>query len=246
MLYDPERRWAPRAICRVEDWPLFFAEGGMPHSTPAAGAKKLWDQAKEICASCPALMECERDTLGEEYGVWGGRDQHQRALARKALPRKTARWSDEKREAWGKELFKLRQARVNWPDIRRQTGFPQPVAEKLITAYQEALKSRTQPVAEVVDLPLPTMPADPVKTPFPPRAGQRHGWVRNGRGLADAYYRGQTPDGRWLFMTHFSGRGNVHKWIKAEDVQLYHPQPVVILTYGGRPDAKPRAREPAA
>ncbi|MFJ4712103.1 WhiB family transcriptional regulator [Streptomyces sp. NPDC088785] len=69
------RPWWPQHACQAEDWQLFFAEGGMASRPPGAGTQKKWDQGKEICAGCPVLTQCRRDTLGEEYG---GLDQYER------------------------------------------------------------------------------------------------------------------------------------------------------------------------
>lgn len=51
----------------------------MPSSDTVQAA---WDEAKKICSFCPVASECRRDTLGEEYGVWGGLDEHERYLVR--------------------------------------------------------------------------------------------------------------------------------------------------------------------
>lgn len=242
MLYDPERRWIPRGICRTEDEKYFF-----PRSTVQAGraptpaVQAAWDRAKQICAQCPVLAECRRDTLGEDDGVFGGLDPNQRVNRRKRLRKQARRWSPELRLEWSQELYKLRQGNVTWSSIRLMTGIPRGLAEELVLEYRQLLAEQQAPAPVVVDLPLPK--AVPEKKAFPAKPGRCHGWVRNGALFADAWYRGETPDGEWLLMTHYSGRGNVHKWIRAEDVQLYRLPPVVILRYEGRPDG-PNDRAP--
>lgn len=253
MLFDPERRWISRAICRPEDWKIFFPPAAVAADRPASPAvQAAWNRAKALCEQCPALTECRRDTLGEEDGVWGGKDPKQRFYERRSLRKRAKGWAPELRMEWARELWRLRTGGVSWTSIRLMTGIPAGLAEELVWEYRQYLAEQSEPAPKVVDLPLPEVVATP--TPFPPKPGRRHGWVRNGPLIADAWYRGQTPDGKWLLMTHYSGRGNVYKWLKASDVQLYRPQPVVILRYGGRPDGPrkatritaPTTRAPAA
>ncbi|MFJ4622137.1 WhiB family transcriptional regulator [Streptomyces sp. NPDC088812] len=71
---------------------LFFSPGGQPNRKPVKSTQQRWDQAKEICAMCPVRTQCARDTLGEEYGVYGGLDEHQRYLIRRKLPRVIGKW----------------------------------------------------------------------------------------------------------------------------------------------------------
>jgi WhiB family redox-sensing transcriptional regulator len=237
VLYDPHRKWAPRAICREEDEKLFFSPGGQPNRKPSAKTQVRWDQAKEICKMCPVLAECARDTLGEEYGVYGGLDQYERFKIRMALRKAVRNWPEERRRAWGKDLYELRQTGMHWGTIYTRTGLPQSAAEWLVNGWTEHLKSLPGTTAEVVDLPLPE-PEDEDQShpPFPDRAGRRDAWVRHRGVVSDAWYRGETPDGAWINCTTQAGRGQVHKWFPAKDVHLYRPSAVVILNYKARPD----------
>lgn len=182
---------------------------------------------------CPVIEECKRDTLGEEYGVFGGLDQHERAMIRRRMSRTVLQWPEEKRLAWGGELKKLRDAGVSWKTILMQTGINQFSAESLISFFEENAPKEKKPAA-VVDIPLP---GDSIpETAFPDRPGRRHAWVRHRGGISDAWYRGETPDGKWINVTTHAGRGQVHKWLPVRDVQLYRPQAVVIMNYTARPD----------
>lgn len=226
MLYDPERRWLARAICRPEDMKLFFADGGAPGRT-SVKVQKAWAQAKEICKMCPALAECRRDTLGEDFGVWGGLDQNERFAVRRVLYKVAKGWPESRRLAWGKEVQTLRDGGVNWKEITLQTGLPSGLAEELATQWRAHL-IETQDQPKVIDLPLPD---DTVRRPeFPTRAGRRHAWVRHNGRISDAIYRGETPSGVWIFVTVFSGHAHVNKWVLRRDVQVYHPQPVIIMS----------------
>jgi len=233
VLFDPHRRWGPRGICTWEDRGLFFAEAGMHNRKPADAVQALWDQAKEICAMCPVLKECQRDTLGEEYGVYGGRDPYERYRIRRAMPAAVRKWPEERKLAWGRQIHRLRAAGLKWHVIQIQTGLPPAAAELLHNLWEERLAEKGT-TGQVVDLELPETGRG--KTPFPDKPGRRHAWVRHRGLVSDAWYRGQTPDGEWISVSTYAGHGNVNKWFRRNDVHLYQPQAVVILNYIGRPD----------
>jgi hypothetical protein len=232
MLYDPHRKWGPYGICREEDAQYFFAPGGLPDRKPTEKTQAAWDQAKEICQMCPVLAQCRRDTLGEEYGVYGGLDQYQRFQVRMALRKAVRRWPQERRRAWGRELQTLREMGLKWSGIHSRTGLPQSAAEWLLKEWL-AEQPAPQPTATVVDLPLPPLREE---TPFPPENGRRDAWVRHRGVVSDGWYRGETADGQWINVTTHAGRGQVHKWFHKDDVRLYRPQAVVVLNYTARPD----------
>jgi hypothetical protein len=236
-LYDPHRKWAPRGICRWEDRHLFFSAGGQPNRPPAKSTQARWDQAKEICGMCPVSAECRRDTLGEEYGVYGGLDEHQRYLIRRKLRKAIHNWPEGRRLAWAKEIWTLRQAEMLWSQIATRTGIPAGAAEELAQIWAEHLAKviEGQPLAKVVDLELPEPQAQRLP-PFPDRPGRRNCWVRHRGIVSDGWYRGETPDGQWVQVTTFAGRGQVNKWFEREDVHFYHPVGAVILNYKARPD----------
>ena len=246
VLYDPHRRWSPRAICRWEDRSLFFAEAGMHNRKPAPAVQALWDQAKEICAMCPVLKECRRDTLGEVYGVFGGLDSYERHMIRRQLTRAIPHWPKDRRLTWAREVYRLRTAGLRWSAIQIQTGLPQSAGELLYRIWEKHL-SEVGGKGQVVDLELPELVEEDDKEgrPFPEKVGRRHAWVRHRGGISDAWYRGETPDGEWFCVTVLAGRGQTHKWVHKDDVQLYRPQAAVILNYIGRPDDD-SSRTPAA
>lgn len=246
MLFDPERRWLPQGICRWEDRHLFFAKGGAFYNRrPGTSAQEKWDQAKEICADCPVLEQCRRDTLGENYGVWGGYDEHQRWKIRSRLAAAARKWPPEKRRAWALEIHRLREGGLFWRDITLMTGVPAALAEVLAEEGQEHAQEARRAPAKVITLPLPE--PGPRKPEFPVRAGRRHAWVRHNGRISDAIYRGETPTGTWVFVTVYSGHGHVNKWVLRRDVQIYHPQPVIVMSKRKeKPDAPAPECEPAA
>lgn len=85
-----DREWMSRALCRLvplaEADEIFFPINGRSHR-----AKRIYDEkirrAKAICDQCPVMDECERyrAALQDENGVWGGRDELDRARPRNRL-----------------------------------------------------------------------------------------------------------------------------------------------------------------
>lgn len=62
--------WHTGAACRRDEAGLFFA----PSKEPTAARLSREEQAKQVCARCPVLLECREHALvqPEPYGVWGG------------------------------------------------------------------------------------------------------------------------------------------------------------------------------
>ncbi|MGW6456315.1 WhiB family transcriptional regulator [Streptomyces sp. NPDC055078] len=93
--------WSDGAACAGLETAHFFpvGKGGVPASV-------LADDAKEICVRCPVRAEClgHALTFREDYGVWGGLDEDERAdLLRKArrAAEKQRRQEREKEKADG-------------------------------------------------------------------------------------------------------------------------------------------------
>lgn len=243
MLYDPQRRYLKDAACTdPDDRRLFFVRNSAASKRPPEKTQALWDRAKEICGICPVMQQCRRDTLGEMDGVWGGLDPHQRFRIRQALPAAVKRWPRERQLRWGEELNRLRESGKVFRDIQRVTGIPEAPAIYLISQWQRhQADAETQEPAEVVELAAVELEpgAASRKTPFPEVAGQRHLWARNNGIVQDCWYRGQTADGLWIHVL-IDGRGRRYssfKWIPAEDVWMYYPQPVVLKEFASRPDS---------
>lgn len=191
---------------------------------------------------CPVLEECQRDTLGEDHGVWGGRDENQRAAIRRKLHSAAKKWPEGRRLRWGKEVQRLRDGGLSWRDITLQTGLPTRLAEELATQWRVHLIEMADQ-SKIIDLPLPD---DGPRLPeFPAKPGGRHAWVRHNSRISDAIYRGETPSGVWIFVTVYSGHGHVNKWVLRRDVQIYNPQPVIIMSKRTEEvDEAPSAHEP--
>lgn len=67
---SPTVGWQHRAACRGLPTGLFYP----PTGAPAA-------EALAVCARCPVRADCDEHARvhGEEYGVWGGRTEAERA-----------------------------------------------------------------------------------------------------------------------------------------------------------------------
>lgn len=74
--------WRESAACRDADHELFF-----PISAAGSSLAEI-RKAKAICARCPVQPECLRYALatGQEYGIWGGYDEHERRRLRLPWP----------------------------------------------------------------------------------------------------------------------------------------------------------------
>ncbi|MFC8490683.1 WhiB family transcriptional regulator [Streptomyces sp. NPDC057235] len=234
VLYDPTRAWVLRGLCRFVDPDSFFVSGGQPDRSPHPITQKAWDQAKLTCVRCPVLTECRRDTLGEEYGVYAGLDEHQRYRLRKKLAEneRWKRWPEELRLEWGEHLAQLRAQGLTALAIRARTGLLPSVVDGLIAEWREHRAKQPEPDRKA-------RPEGERLAPvaFPENPGQKHGWVRDGRRIADGWYAGHTSDGVWVRMHIPAGKGAAYKFFKAEDVKFYRPQPHYVVPYFGRPDA---------
>jgi WhiB family redox-sensing transcriptional regulator len=77
LVFTGPLRWTSEAACKGQTR-LFFAPAG---ERPEARAVRE-AQARKVCRSCEALVEC-RDWAREnrEYGFWGGESEEERAAA---------------------------------------------------------------------------------------------------------------------------------------------------------------------
>ncbi|MFI9361038.1 WhiB family transcriptional regulator [Kitasatospora sp. NPDC053057] len=87
--------WHTGAACRRDEAGLFFA----PSKEPTAARLSREEQAKQVCARCPVLLECREHALAqpEPYGVWGGLT----AAERRVVLARRRRRDAELREAAG-------------------------------------------------------------------------------------------------------------------------------------------------
>lgn len=65
---DPDSNLRP--ACMGVDPETFF---------PAPGDKKTADYAKAVCRSCPVRLRCADQGDGNDFGVWGGTTERERA-----------------------------------------------------------------------------------------------------------------------------------------------------------------------
>lgn len=73
-------KWADQAACAGTD-PVLFTGAG--RETDAEHERRI-AAAIQVCVSCPVMETCrEQAILDQEYGVWGGTTDHQRAAIRR-------------------------------------------------------------------------------------------------------------------------------------------------------------------
>jgi WhiB family transcriptional regulator, redox-sensing transcriptional regulator len=80
--------WRESAACRGTDPNTWF-----PVGTPGAPAyDAVAADARAICAACPVRVPCGSWALetGQEFGIFGGMDEHERAEILRVLPARTS------------------------------------------------------------------------------------------------------------------------------------------------------------
>lgn len=70
--------WHARGACREQDPELFYHPEG---ETGSRKTQRISD-ARAVCEECPVLAICRANTLHEEYGIWGGLSEDERAAIR--------------------------------------------------------------------------------------------------------------------------------------------------------------------
>lgn len=66
--------WAARALCATSTVDFF----------PARNQHAEIARAKSICARCPVADACLDFGMGEDYGIWGGKTEDERAAIKAA------------------------------------------------------------------------------------------------------------------------------------------------------------------
>ncbi|MFF0414131.1 WhiB family transcriptional regulator [Kitasatospora sp. NPDC004745] len=91
--------WHTGAACRRDEAGLFFA----PSKEPTAARLSREEQAKQVCARCPVLLECREHALAqpEPYGVWGGLTAAERRVVLARRRRRDAELREASRVAAG-------------------------------------------------------------------------------------------------------------------------------------------------
>jgi WhiB family redox-sensing transcriptional regulator len=66
-----QSRWQDQGACADQDTEAWFVRNEGSHFS---------EPAKQVCAHCPVQRDCLASALlfGEQHGVWGGLDRHQR------------------------------------------------------------------------------------------------------------------------------------------------------------------------
>lgn len=119
----------------------FFYRGPLsPRDVPSGDTQAHWDIAKDMCLDCPFYLRCRENTLGEPYGVWGGRDQYDRFLERRRLLRGLAAMSHEDRAALAARLHAMHSPYrgMTTEALARRTGYSEPVIKAMLEEHEQA------------------------------------------------------------------------------------------------------------
>jgi hypothetical protein len=208
--------------------------------TPGSPALRAWEQAKEVCIECPVFLMCRENSWGQEYGVVGGTDQHERHLHRRRLTRLLALKDDQERAAMA-AYFHARHAGGlgDSPDLMaRSTGYSSLSIKLMLSEHEALLDAQRKQAAAQADDAAPTEWEDTPSFPeaSPPRAD---GWVwYYGRAYA-GHYMGQTEDGAYVRMKIKPARAQTTKWLPVHLVDLRSTITPVVMEWINRPVEAP-------
>lgn len=218
MIVDLDRKWIGRAACAGLPSGTFFID----HATkalesPTAKVQAQWDQAKKVCATCPVLELCARDSLGEIDGVWGGLDPAERQRLRVANSQRVRRMSDVEKQEWAETAYHLnRQRGMPFQDVARVMGVSIQTCKHLSELHAEKIMEEAKSAKDTI------VPDKTVRhVPWPKVApSEGDGWVQYCGRVVRGYYLGQTADDEWIFMKVPLSKEYSSAWFKAEDVKI--------------------------
>lgn len=240
VIYDPTRRWMedPRRACKGADLDVIFSGPNACWDKPSKRREEIWRDWIEVhCERCPVLAQCERDTLGEEHGIWGGKTQRDRFLERRRIERNYKKWPEERRLFWGGEVAGFHAAGWDYSQIARRTGLNKVVAIALEREYQQREKERRaeQEEKQRQDRLRAAQEAEKALAgrtvhALPDKPGDKDLWVRHRGQVFDATYRAHSEDGLWV-------RADIRQirampWIPVKDCRIYRAVPKKIQPKG--------------
>lgn len=162
MTIDIHRHWMKDAACA--GWPtkIFFHVDQDEIFLDAIERRKASVTARKLCAGCPVRTECQRDTVGEQHGYWGGLTASERQVARIKRSATVARWPESEKKATAALIIKLRDAADSqaWVEIERIVGLTGPAARYLYAWGRNPTRTGSTTL---------TLPGD---TPEPVRIGE--------------------------------------------------------------------------
>jgi len=243
VIVDLEKRWVTEALCSTKDPEIFFTDqalGTEPLTNPSHKVQSLWNVAKRICADCPVVKECARDSLGEIEGVWGGLDPGQRVRLRRTHNENIRNLTGPVKleyQALAYELLMVR--KMMRGEAARIIGCSPEIISYLVDLERErreAVQAAAEAAREAVSGPEKAeAEVSYVGPEFPDRnPSEGDCWVRYGRRVVWGYYLGQTDDDQWfhLKVKVFANEYSLC-WIKAEDVKLVRDVARNVLTRVG-------------
>lgn len=126
----------------LDEW--FWAGNSTPKHKPVPATQELWDKAKKVCQACPIRAKCADIGMKEEYGVWGGLDQHERYNLRRHRRRPLTSYTAGERLALGKQVAFMRKGDrpLPWSVIEVHTGLNKEAGLTVLSEYVQAEKAR--------------------------------------------------------------------------------------------------------
>ncbi len=215
---------------------FFFSSSQNVALTPSPKAQRAWDEAKEICIECPVFLTCRASNLGQEYGVFGGLDEHERHLLRRQTARALARASADERAAMA-AYFHTRYADGlgdSPVQMARATGYSKTAVTALIEEHQALLEQQAPKAPEVARW---RRSAEAIVWPkaSPPK---KDGWVWYRDRAHGAHYVGETEDGEFLLMKAKPLTAQTTKWFPKSHVDLRSTPRREGRVWVGRPEGR--------
>jgi len=205
--------------------------------TPGGPALAAWEAAKEVCIECPVFLMCRESAWGQEYGVAGGTDQHERHLYRRRLTRLLTQKSDADRAAMAAHFHARHAGGLgDSPELMaRSTGYSSQSIKAMIQEHQDLIdaereqRSGALPVRDLADW--EDVPSFPEQDP-----SHGDGWVWYFGRAHKGHYVAETADGTFVRMKIKPTRAQTVKWLPVSHVDLRRAVDPVIQSWVGRPD----------
>lgn len=196
---------------------------------PVDSVQERWDVAKDHCLDCPIFFQCRDTHWGEEYGVYGGADQYERAKYRRKLAQGVRAMDEAELLALYAQLWALHKGHrgLKARAIARRTGYAVELVNRALEHHAEIefAEAKARELERASAAPAWTAPSIAFPKKAPEGADAWVWWVnRAWRGR----YMAQTADGKWFRMKLKGGAPvAVIRWFLAEEVDIRRPVAVI-------------------
>lgn len=195
---------------------FFYPGPQFVRTQPGKTAQRHWDKAKETCIECPVMLACRASGWGEEFGVIGGTDQHERYLHRRNQQRRYRKLPPQEQAALRAHVH-ARARTKSMETISGETGLSTGQLRAMVKMHREELEEAARAAAAAARAAVGWTP-----TIAWPREHPRNGdaWLFREGMVHAGHYMAQTRDGSWIRMKFRARRTPVIRWFPAAHVDL--------------------------